>query len=154
MNVSRRRITEALPSLVLVAVAVGYVWASYSYDTASRGLPWIAGVMATALGVVDVASKRQRGVERTRTAPARVPYSPVQEAVVFGWIGGFIGLAVVLGFYASTPLYVFCYLKLYARKSSSASAMTAFGLLGFLYLVFEVLMGYEIFGGLIAGDSM
>jgi hypothetical protein len=154
MRVRGQRITEVLPSLVLAAVAAGYVWASYSYDTASRALPWIAGVMATTLAVIDVVSKRRRDVEREREDPAQVPNAPIQEVVVFGWIGGFLGLAVALGFYASTPLYVFCYLKLYARKSSSVSAMTAFGVLAFLYVVFDVLMGYEMFGGLIAGDSM
>lgn len=154
MRVRDRRITEVLPSLVLAAVAAGYVWASYSYDTASQALPWIAGVMAMTLAVIDVFSKRRRSVERQREDPIQVPSAPAQEVVVFGWIAGFLGLAVVLGFYASTPLYVFCYLKLYARKSSSVSAMTAFGVLGFLYVVVDVLMGYEIFGGLIAGDSM
>ena len=167
MRVRDRRITEVLPSLALVVVAVGYVWASYSYDTASRALPWIAGVTATTLAVIDVIVTWRKGVERQRddSAPvpedpapvsdsAHVPNAPAQEVVVFGWIGGFLGLAVVLGFYASTPLFVFCYLKLYARKSSSVSAMTAFGVLAFLYVVFDVLMGYELFGGLIAGDSM
>jgi len=154
MRVRDRRITEVLPSLALVVVAVGYVWASYSYDTASRALPWIAGVTATMLAVIDVVLKCRGGVERQRDDSAQVPHAPAQEAVVFGWIGGFLGLAVVLGFYASTPLFAFCYLKLYARKSSSVSAMTAFGVLAFLYVVFDVLMGYEMFGGLIAGDSM
>ena len=154
MRLRDRRIIEVLPSLVLAAVAAGYVSASYSYDTASRALPWIAGVMATTLAGIDVVSKRPRGVERQREDPVQIPDAPAQEVVVFGWIGGFLGLAVVLGFYASTPLYLFCYLKLYARKSSSVSAMTAFGVLAFLYVVFDVLMGYELFGGLIAGDSM
>ena len=161
MSVRDRRIAEGLPSLVLAAVAAVYVWASYAYDTTSRALPWIAGVTATTLAVIDVVLKWRRGVERPREDSAHVPggpthvtNAPAQEVVVFGWIGGFLGLAVVLGFYASTPLFVFCYLKLYARKSSSVSAMTAFGLLAFLYVVFDVLMGYELFGGLIAGDSM
>lgn len=154
MRVCNRRITEVLPSLVLAAVAAIYVWASYSYDTASRASPWIAGVMATVLAVIDVASKCRRSVERARKEPADSPHTLAQEVLMFSWIGGFLGLAVVLGFYASAPLYVFCYLRLYARKRSSVAAMTAFGVLGFLYVVFDVLMGYDVFRGLIAGDAM
>jgi Tripartite tricarboxylate transporter TctB family len=145
--VSGRRIAEAMPSLVLAVIAAAYVWVSYDYAIGSRRLPWIAGVMAIVFVLLDLVAKRER-------APTAAAHAPWQEAVMFAWIGGFLPLVVVLGFYAAIPLYVFCYLRLYAGKAAVTSAATAFGVAGFLYVVFEVLMGYEIFGGLIAGDVL
>ena len=151
---SRRRLVEVLPSLIVAVVAAAYVWQSYDYDLASQTLPWIAGVMAMTLALIDVASKPRSTTARQGLEPAQAAPSALQEVIVFGWIGAFLGLVVILGFYAAILLYVFCYLKIYASKGSVVSAVTAFCLAGFLYLVFEVLMGYEIFGGLIAGNSL
>ena len=110
--------------------------------------------MAMTLALIDVASKPRSTTARQGLEPAQAAPSALQEVIVFGWIGAFLGLVVILGFYAAILLYVFCYLKIYASKGSVVSAVTAFCLAGFLYLVFEVLMGYEIFGGLIAGNSL
>ncbi len=151
---SCRRLIEVLPSLIVAIVAAAYVWQSYDYDLASQTLPWIAGVMAMTLALIDIVSKPRGTIARQGLEPAPAAPSPLQEAVVFAWIGAFLGLVVILGFYAAMLLYVFCYLKIYASKNSVVSAVTAFCLSGFLYLVFEVLMGYEIFGGLIAGNSL
>lgn len=161
------RIAAALPSLVVAIVAAVYVWMSYDYAPASRSLPWIAGVLVMALALIDVASKggnAARGALRSlpgehyeaRDAAERsaVPHSPSQEAIAFAWIGAFLPLVVVLGFYAAILLYVFCYLRLYASKGALASVGAALGVAGFLYLVFEVLMGYAVFGGLLAGDAL
>lgn len=161
----RARITDVVPSLVIAIVAAVYVWISYDYDLASRSLPWIAGVLAMILALIDVASKGDRARagrlpslpgDRARDAEERseVPHSTSREAIAFGWIGAFLPLVVVLGFYASILLYVFCYLRVYARKGALASAATAFGLAGVLYLVFDVFMGYEIFRGMLGGDYL
>jgi hypothetical protein len=163
---SRRRMTDVLPSLVLAAVAAVYVWMSYDYDIASRSLPWIAGVLAVTLALVDVAWKRYGAQARALhgpreggrppdvDAPSGAAHSLSKEAIAFGWIGSFLPLVILLGFYAAILLYVFCYLRVYARKSGLASAVTAFSVVGVLYLVFGALMGYEIFGGLLAGDYL
>jgi Tripartite tricarboxylate transporter TctB family len=152
--VSRHELTAKLPSLVLALVAAVYVWMSYDYDPASRSLPWIAGVLAIVLASIDAASKRSSDAAARTQDATRAAHPPRREAVMFGWIGAFLVLVVVLGFYAAIPLYVFCYLRIYARKSAAVSAATAFGVVGFLYAVFGGLMGYEIFGGLIAGDYL
>ena len=151
---SHRVIRRVLPSLCLAVVAAVYVWASYDYDLASRTLPWIAGVMAATLALIDVVSTVARDRCKPEGDQIDVAHSPLLEAAMFGWIGAFLALVVVLGFYAATPLYVFCYLKIYARKGALISAAAGFGLAGFLYIVFDALMGYEIFGGLIAGDYL
>jgi hypothetical protein len=149
-----RRVTERLPSIVLVSIAAAYVWVSYDYEGGSQRLPWIAGVLAIVLALIDMLSEDSNERAPKRRDGAHEIHAPGREAIMFGWIGGFLVLVVVLGFYGAIPLYVFCYLRIYARKPSLISAATAFGVTGFLYLVFGMLMGYEIFGGLFAGDVL
>lgn len=146
-----RKHIDAIPSLAIALIAALYVWASYGYDPASRRLPWIAGVLAISCALGDFASRHLLAVARPNKSAT---HSPWQEARVFAWTAGFLVLVIVLGFYAAIPLYVFCYLRLHARKSAPISALAAFGLLGFLYVVFTVLMGYDMFGGLVAGDGL
>jgi hypothetical protein len=149
----RLAIARVLPPLVLAVVAAAYVWMSYDYDVASQAMPWMAGVLALALIVID-GPWRLRRDSGPLESPVRRAHSIKREAVALGWIGAFIGLVVVLGFLPSILFYVFCYLRVYAGRGARISAATALGLVGFLYLLFEVFMGYEIFGGLIVGDNM
>jgi hypothetical protein len=149
-----RRMTAALPSLILAVLAAGYVWTSYDYDPASRALPWIAGVLAMVLALFDVLATISGPPPGAAKEPAPAPPPARRELVAFAWIGAFLPLVIVLGFYAAIPLYLFCYLRLYARKNALGAALAAFGLAGFLYLVFGVFMGYEIFGGIVAGDYL
>jgi hypothetical protein len=135
---------------VLAVLAAAYVWLAYDHDFASRAMPWMAGVLALVLALID-------GFARGRRAgggPAVAAHAPLAEAIAFAWIGAFLPLVVVLGFYGAIVLYVFCYLRLYARKSGLASAAAAFLVAGFLYVVFDTLMGYEIFGGLLGGAAL
>jgi len=164
---NRSRAKQFLPSFVLAVVAAAYVWIAYDYELGSRSLPWIAGVLAIVLVLIDVAVKGADSLSRVpgegsadtgrQTAEVDEGSRPMpsarQELAAFAWIGAFLPLVVVLGFYGAIPLYGFCYLRLYAGKGGLVSAATAVGLVVCLYLVFEVFMGYGIFGGLLGGDS-
>jgi len=158
---SPRGTASALPSLVILAAAALYVWGSYGYDPASRTLPWIAGMLAIVLASADLLLMRgplgfmTAHVESREGVSSEAGTRAVrQELIAFAWIGLFLPLVVVLGFYAAVLLYVFCYLRLYAGKGALAAFAAASGLAGFLYVVFGVLMGYEIFGGFLGGDYL
>lgn len=165
---SRQRIIDSVPSVLVAFAAAGYVSLSYGYDLASRSLPWIAGVLAVVFALLDLVGQRfgagpmARSSQAAQTdrlgaadpAPPAAAHSVSQEIIAFAWIGAFLPLVMALGFYAAILLYVFCYLRLYGGKGAAASAAVAFGVVGFLFLVFDVLMGYEIFAGLLGGDVL
>jgi hypothetical protein len=150
--VTRKRLAAALPSLTIAGLAVAYVWISYDYAFGSRAMPWIAGFLALILAVGDAAMRWPAGAGAGSAGAPPVPLA--QELRMFGWMAGFLVLVVVLGFYAAIPFYLFCYLRLRAGKGALVAAATGFGLAAFLYIVFELLMGYEIFSGLLAGDYL
>ena len=151
---TRSRLLDALPSLVVALLALVYVWASYEYAPGSRHLPWIAGALAATLALVDATARLRKQPASGDGAHGSAPQAPHREAIALAWIGAFVPLVIALGFYGAIPLYVFCYLRLYAGKPGLISAATAFGVSGFLYLLFGVFMGYEIFGGVLAGQAL
>jgi putative tricarboxylic transport membrane protein len=152
----------SLPSVALAAVAVGYVAISYRYDAASQILPWIAGSLAIALAVADVLSQRGRArsavTESAESAEdATMPSQATglrDEIVAFIWIGAFLPLVVIFGFYAAVLLYVFSFLRLHAGKGAVGSISVSVMLTVCLYAVFGLLMGYDVYGGLLGGQPL
>lgn len=158
-----------MPSLVLGAIAIVYAWTSFDYSAGSQAIPLSVAGLALLLVLLDALSLGEGALARnlrrvlSGTAQAPVPgldglagvQHPVgKEVAAFAWIIAFTALVIVFGFYIAIPVYVFAYLRFYAGKRAVVSALTAAGLVGFLYAIFELLLGYAIFGGLIAGDFM
>lgn len=159
-----------LPSLVLIAVAAFYLVASFAYDPATRAMPLGVAALAIALLAVEILSRTQGRLGRSLArvlqgggTKAPVPgldgqagqaHPPRKELAAFAWILAFLGLVVVFGFYIAIPIYVAAYLYVYARKGVLPSLGTALTLTAALYAMFELLLGYEVFTGLITGDFM
>ena len=154
-----------IPSIVLFVVTAIYFATAFKYSPATREVPVAVAGVTMILLIVDMLSQGPGRVSKIlRRAfgggAARRPgdggeSAPVRQGVLaLAWIVGFTALAVALGFYLAIPIYVFCYLHLYARKRLTASATIAIALTGILYVVFQLLLGYEIFRGLIFGGYM
>ncbi|MBF9033048.1 hypothetical protein HKCCE2091_02260 [Rhodobacterales bacterium HKCCE2091] len=165
-----RRLSEALPSLVLLGVAAFYAWVSFDYSAQTRAIPLGVAGLAILLVLVDLASQGEGAVARRirrvisgSGAPSPVPgldgqagqrHAARHELAAFGWIAGFLVLAIVTGFYIAIPLYVIAYLRIHGGKPILVAAATGLGLVAVLYGLFEILLGYEVFGGLITGDYL
>ena len=168
---SRNRLADALPSIVLLCIAAFYLWASLEYNAESRAMPFGVAVLAIALVVLDLLSRGggafgrilRRVLQGGAPPAAAIPglegqagkrHGPMQELAAFGWIVGFLLLAIVVGFYIAIPLYVIAYLRFFAGKSIVKSAAMGLGLAAVLFAMFELMLGYNVFGGLISGDFM
>ncbi len=166
----RNRKSEIVPSIVLMAIAVGYLLVSLEYNTNDRAMPLGVAALAIFLLLLDILSVGEgrigRNVRRVLQGSASqkvVPgldgqaglrHHPMREVAAFGWILGFLVLSVIFGFYVGIPVYVFCYLRFYATKPVVNSALTAVCLTGALYVMFELLLGYSVFSGIVSGDFL
>ncbi len=166
----RTRIIKAIPSLVLVVVAAIYLIASLGYNEQTRAMPLGVAALAILLMLLEMMSrgdgKVARNLRRVLQGSGSKPpvpgldgqagqrHSPGKELAAFGWIFGLLAMALVAGFYVAIPIYVAGYLYFYAGKRPVAALGTAVALTGMLYGMFELLLGYGVFGGLIAGDFM
>lgn len=156
---------RVLVPVFLLLITTVYIGTAYTYDEDARNIPLsiaavlvlllfielvmqTPGTIATVLRKLFTGSKDITMVSGEGTTPIR------KEIEAFAWIVGFLILAIVLGFYIAIPIYVFSYLHFYAGKSVLISAIPAIVLDGLLYLLFHVMLGYEIFAGLIMGDYL
>lgn len=166
----RDRLIDALPSLILMGVAVFYLFASFDYDQQSRAMPLGVAMFAIGLVLLDVLSRGEgrlarllRRIFRGKGGEAPVPglegqagqrHAFRRELGAFAWIVAFLGLVLIAGFYIAIPIYVVVYLHFYAGKTLPRAGAAALALTALLFVMFELLLGYEVFGGLIAGDFM
>lgn len=166
----KARILDALPSLILLVLAIGYLIVSLDYRYSDRAMPFGIASVAILLLLLDLLSKGEgrvaitlRRVLQGRAQAKVVPGLDGQagmrvelrrELAAFGWIFGFLLIVVFVGFYTAIPIYVFAFLWLHGRKSVLRAGLTALGLTTALYVMFELLLGYNVFGGLIAGGYL
>lgn len=154
-----------IPSVILIALVLGYMTTGLGYSAATRAMPLAVAGLTLALLVVDLLSQGDGRTGRTLRrafggAAALRPGSGGERAPLLAelsalaWIAGFTVLAVVLGFYLAIPLYVTAYLRLFARKPLWIALLVGLVLTALLYAVFQMLLGYRIFPGLIFGGYM
>ncbi|WP_353476618.1 tripartite tricarboxylate transporter TctB family protein (plasmid) [Salipiger sp. H15] len=159
------RLKGIAPTLVLLALCAVYYATGASYGAATRAIPLaVCAVTILLLGLdllsqgdgrLSVLLRRALGGARALRPGAGGHEAGVgREIAAFAWIAAFALLAVVLGFYISIPVYVIAYLRLHAGKPLATAALIGLVLTGVLYLLFAVLLGYDIFEGLVFGGYM
>jgi len=153
------------PAIVLLAITATFIITATSYDPQTRAMPMAVGILTTILLVLELLAQRDdrlgallRSVFVGRSglpgADDAGPVSVRREIGAAFWIVAFLILSILFGFYIAIPVYVFCYLTLYARKSLIRAGIAAVGIISLLYLMFQVLLHYPIFGGILFGDFM
>lgn len=165
----RENLSDAILPIVVIVIAVIIFATSYSYDAASATIPRGVAALAIVFSLVELEARRDTAAGRflrrvfSDDAGSQTPglegtagerHPPLRELAAFGWIFAFLVLVTIFGFYIAIPIYVFSYLRFYGRKSTWISVAVAAGLTGFLFVMFRLLLGYEIFAGLIAGGIM
>ena len=92
--------------------------------------------------------------DRSDRARAPIPETRRRRSPAISGSSGFTALAVLAGFYVAIPVYVVAYLRLYARRPLAISLLIALVLTTALYVLFAILLGYDIFEGLVFGGYM
>jgi hypothetical protein len=159
------RLIRYLPSLILLILTLIFVATAFDYSGNSRRVPLAVALVILILLAIDLASQNDRGLgqllrrafggaQAVRPGQDGEPGVLAKEVAAILWIAGFTALAVVFGFYIAIPAYAIGYLVVYARRPWLISGLIAIGLTGLLYFLFAILLGYEIFVGLIFGGFM
>ena len=150
--------TLAAPLLVLTLSAVYLVWA-YSYDPRSRMVPALTGWLLVVLGSLDLIAATGTRAGRAVTAffagemvtgEGSVAASPYRRMVVAaGWIAAFVAAVVLFGFIPAIPVYVALFVVLQGRMRIWKGAAAAVATTAFTVIVFEWLMQYSIYRGVL-----
>lgn len=148
-------------SLLVLGLVLLFLYGTLSLSPQGRVMPQIVGVIGLVLCVLDVIAHTDTEIgRRVATVLSGSTHRPAEEAqprvaaelVAFAWIVGATAAIVVFGFLLATPAYVFAYLVVQGRNSIMQSAIAAVVTTLFIWVVFEILMEYEVYRGLLFSD--
>jgi hypothetical protein len=141
-------------ALVLLALAVLVLWSAMGFDRSSAVFPLFIGKIFLGLVVLEVVfevRKIYRPDDRLgATALGVTPQgskSVWKEVKAFIWLAAFLLALYLVGFVVAIALYLFSFLRLSAGRSIKDSLIFTSGVTLFVYVVFMVLLGYDLYGG-------
>lgn len=151
--------TYVAPILVLL-FTVGFLLLAYTYEGRTRQVPVLVGWILLVLCVLDVIAASATPVgDAVKTffsgaivgggvnEMADYPVGKVIPAIL--WPTAFVVLVVVIGFVAAIPIYVFLFVAVQGRGGIRRAALTSIITTACIYVLFEKLLNYEIYQGML-----
>ena len=148
-----------VPALAFLGMSIGFLAWAGTYDPGPRAVPVLVGWLALALAALDVVTQTDTRWGRLlaqllsgRALDAGVDEEdhPVgRQAVAILWLVGFVAGVIVLGFFVTIPIYVLAFMVVQGRKPVRQSALAAVAITGLMWVVFEWLLRYEVYKGLL-----
>jgi len=144
-------------SAFVLAFIVGYLLESYTYEEDERTVPLLAAWATLAIYVLDVLLMSNTRAGRVVAIVFPRVRGPLDQgpaklaASLFSW---FTGLAIgiyLVGFLITIPLYVIASLMLRGRRQFKTATIFSAGIFAMVWIVFEWLMGYELYRGVLLG---
>ncbi len=134
--------------LVMLAVLGGMVFMAAGYPPEARFLPFVIGIPAVALTLI------QFGVELRRAAAAAPARNADEtggrlrrEAGMFLYLVGLMAAILLFGFIIAPPLFVAVFLRLREKESWAVTLGGAAATLAMLYVMFETLLELSLYQG-------
>lgn len=155
-DVAPRVVRSVAAPLVLIAVSlVLLIWSSTFNQTARQVPMLVAGAMLV-LSVFDFvcrfdvpALRPLRDFWGADFRNREMRHNPRWTAEVkqILWMFACVTAMLLIGFLPAVPLFVFLYMVVNGRRPLVESLATAAIVFGFVYVVFEVLLDYELYRG-------
>ena len=148
-------------SLVLLALAVGYLIWSYTYPPQSREVPSLVAWLTIGLCLIDVVAHtgtpfgdRVAGIFSGRAHIEAEDDLRVtrEEWLSMLWMAISLVMILLAGILPAALLYVFGYMTIHGKLSLRLSACVAIGTTLFCWVVFDVLLNFDLYGGLFFED--
>lgn len=121
-------------SLLALGVAVAALVESFSFGFVARRFPLVVSVtlvvLSVAVVVEDLASRDDSDDEIMDSGATDMSLS--EMAVIFGWIGGCLGLMWLVGFVIASPVFVAAFLFFRAKIGAVAALASGAGVAGFI----------------------
>lgn len=156
------RTKQLYVSILVLGLAVAFQAMSFELPGKGRMVPLLVGWIAIVLCALDIVAHTDtafgRWIARVLSGTAhrvseerRGPGVPAELAAFF-WVVFACAGVIVFGFLWAVPVYVFAYMLFYGRKGAVQSGLTALCATLFLWVVFELLLEYEIYRGILFSD--
>jgi len=145
----------AAPSVLIVASLSLLIWSSIFNQTA-RQVPMLVAAALLVLSIFDFVCRFDRpalrplrdfwGADFGNREMRHNPHWTAELGQVL-WMIGCVAAMLLIGFLPAVPLFVFLYMLVNGRRPVVESLATAAIVFGFVYVVFEVLLDYQLYRG-------
>lgn len=145
-------------SLVMLALAAGYLFWAESYPAARAQVPRLVAWVTLVLAALDVLAHTETGLGRRIAAvlSGRAHLEAVdsiritrEEFLSAAWMLGSLAAIVLLGFLVGTFIYVVGYMIVHGKLSWRLSLYVGAGTVLSCWLVFDVLLKVGLYRGLL-----
>lgn len=160
MNTRYSALWNLVPPVAMLAFSAVFLGWSYTYGERAQQMPVLVGWVMVFLCVLDVvASSGTRMGDMVRAffsgtfvgeevgAAAGKPLGRTLVAIF--WPMAFVALVAVFGFMPVIPVYAFLFVVAQGRKTVRQGIISAAVTTVFTYVVFELLLRYEVYRGLV-----
>ena len=153
-----RLVRSVAAPLVLIALWVAVIVWAWGYNATARQVPLLVGGTMLVLSLIDFITRfdvpRLRLLRDFWGADFRhreMQHNPpvVAELLQAAWMIGCVAAMLSIGILPAVPIFVFCYMTLHGRRRLVEAAAAAAIVFGFVYLVFEVLLEYRLYRGVL-----
>ena len=148
--------------LAILLTIVAFIILSYTYKPNDRAFPLMVGYTAIPIIFLDflTLTKTKIGQKISVFFSGKTSELIDQEAdtterglgkelVIFLWMGLLVLGIYLFGFLPITPVFVFCWMKYRGAYSVRMSIYSAVSTLAFIYILFEVVLQYELYAGVL-----
>ncbi|MBT5049348.1 MAG: hypothetical protein HOM58_12690 [Rhodospirillaceae bacterium] len=147
--------------LFILAVVILFIATSYQYKLTDRMFPLMVGYVAIPLLILDLLTltDTRMGEKISIMLSAKTPTDvdeasdslvrPVKtELIVFLWMALLVLGIYLAGFLPVIPVFVFCWMKFRGGYGVAMSGYLALGTIVFVYVLFELILQYELYPGI------
>lgn len=145
--------SRIVPAAVILAFVLGYlVVGLVTLDATTRTVPLLAGGVTLALLVIDIVRVMLGHVadeSGVREGGGVTEVRPQREIAAILFVIGGVAAIYLGGFLVAIPLYLFASIAWLGRQPIRSAAIVAVIATLVLYVVFEVLLAYDLYAGLL-----
>ena len=158
-------LSRLVPAAVPLALAAVFLVWSYAYDGRAHTVPMLIGWCAVVLTILDIVAQTETAVGKflngllsgrpldSSTSADGAETGAAPALVACAWIAGFVALVGVVGFIAAIPVYTLAFMRLQGRRPWRHAVITAILITAVTWIVFEQLLRYKVFEGVIFGGQ-
>jgi hypothetical protein len=152
------KIRSIWPPLLLLALSLGYVVWAQDYGAVPSLMPTLVGAATAILSVLDLLSRFDNALGRALQVTLgadfhrrEMSHDPAfrDEVIQIGWMVGCIVALLMIGILPTVPLFIIAYMRFSGGQPWVKSAISAIAVLIFVTLVFEVLLDYGLYRGVL-----
>lgn len=153
-----KMVRSVWPAVVLAVFAIVMIAWSSSYSATARLVPTLVGWAMLILCGIDILSRLDLPFSKFlkdfwgadfRNREMKHNPAGMAELAQFLWITGLVAGMLTIGILPSIPAFVMAYMAFQGRRSWKECAVVGTVVFGFVFVVFEVLLDYRLYRGVI-----